>query len=244
MSLIRLVPRTTLRLLVAVTALAGLLLTASTAGHTLNAHAQGSQPPMAHHQWQVNSPEGLNLRAAPSRDARMLTVIPHSTRLTLTSRSADGAWAATVYQGQSGWVDTSYLVAEAEQVELPASGRFIWPVRGRSITTSFSSAHPGIDVDQYPSGGQPVVASAAGTVTFVGGNACCSYGLYVMVEHPGGVASLYAHLQSFAVREGQAVMQGQTLGTSGNTGYSTGAHLHFELRIGGVPVDPLAHLPR
>ena len=195
-------------------------------------------------QWRVNSPEGLNLRAAPSLDARVVTVIPHNTRLTLSGHSPDGKWASATYNGQLGWVDTTYLVLVDERTEQPAAGRFVWPVSGRSITTYFSGGHPGIDVDQFPNGGNPVVAIAAGKVTFVGGNACCSYGLYVKVEHKDGAESLYAHLQTFDVREGQEVTQGQTLGKSGNTGYSTGPHLHFELRINGSAVDPLAHLPR
>jgi len=236
-------PRTVLRLLVAIMALTAVLLTASAAGQTPNAHAQAS-PPLAQQAWQVNAPEGLNLRAGPSQEARVLTLLPPNTRLTLIGRAPDGTWAATTYQGQGGWVDSRYLVPSDEGAEPPSSGgRYIWPVRGRSITTAYSSAHPAIDIDQYPTGGNPVLAIAAGTVTFVGGDACCSYGLHVRVVHPDGAESLYAHLQAFDVREGQAVSPGQTLGTSGNTGYSTGAHLHFELRLGGVPVDPFVHLP-
>ena len=120
--------------------------------------------------------------------------------------------------------------------------KYIWPVSGRSITTYFSPGHPGVDVDQYPAGGNPVVAVAAGRVIFAGGNQCCSYGLYVKVEHKEGVVTLYAHLDSMSVREGQEVTQGQVLGKSGNTGFSTGAHLHFEMHFSGGAVDPLGYL--
>jgi murein DD-endopeptidase MepM/ murein hydrolase activator NlpD len=88
-----------------------------------------------------------------------------------------------------------------------------------------------------------VVATAAGKVTFAGGNQCCSYGLYVTVQHRDGSSSLYAHLSALSVSEGQEIAQGQTLGASGNTGRSTGAHLHFELDLNGSPVDPLMYLP-
>jgi murein DD-endopeptidase MepM/ murein hydrolase activator NlpD len=124
-----------------------------------------------------------------------------------------------------------------------SSSRFIWPVQSRKISTLFSADHPAIDIDEFPSGGNPVSAAAAGTVTFAGGSSCCSYGLYVIVKHSDGYTTLYAHLSSYSVSEGQEVTQGQLLGKSGSTGRSTGAHLHFEVRKDGVAVDPLTLLP-
>lgn len=212
-----------------------------------------SASPAMQTQLKVNSSDGLNQRAAPSMEARVLGVIPHQTRVTVTSRTPDGKWSAVTYAGQAGWVDSQYLVPADAAVEsrpdtscagAPAGSRFIWPVCGRSITTYFGPSHLGIDIDQFPAGGNPVVAIAPGKVVFAGGNPCCSYGLYVKVEHKDGIVSLYAHLQSFEVREGQEVTQGQSLGKSGNTGFSTGAHLHFELHMNGSPVDPLGQLPR
>lgn len=101
--------------------------------------------------------------------------------------------------------------------------------------------HPyGIDIGvKY----QPVYAVRDGRVIFVGGDPCCSYGHYVVVEHDQGWTSLYAHFDEFAVRPGDYVTQGQRIGTSGETGKSRGPHLHFELRSWGTPVDPLVHLP-
>lgn len=203
--------------------------------------------------FRVNSPEGLNLRAGPGADQRVLTVIPHNTRLPVGTRSPDGRWVQVTFASQNGWVDSQYLVpAGAEERPSPppnpgaeaGTAKFIWPVANRSVTTRFGPSHPGIDVDEFPSGGNPVVATAAGKVVFAGGNPCCSYGLNVRVEHPGGAMSLYAHLATVEVREGQEVAQGQRLGLSGNTGFSTGAHLHFELHIGGSPVDPMGQLPQ
>jgi murein DD-endopeptidase MepM/ murein hydrolase activator NlpD len=200
----------------------------------------------------VNSPEGLNLRAGPGLEHAIQAVIPHNTSLTPVQRSADGKWAQVTYNGVVGWVDSQYLVAggvagsgrsDPGPGAAAGSGRYIWPVSGRSITTHFGPGHPAIDIDQYRSEGSPVVASAAGKVTFAGGNACCSYGLYVTVEHRDGSTTLYAHLNGVGVSEGQEVAQGQTLGASGNTGRSTGAHLHFELLMNGSPVNPLSYLP-
>ncbi|MGD9893878.1 MAG: peptidoglycan DD-metalloendopeptidase family protein [Dehalococcoidia bacterium] len=207
----------------------------------------------------VDSTGGLNLRAGPGMDERVLAVIPNNTMVKVIGRSPDGRWINVTFNGQSGWADAEFLKRPDQPSSSPrpsasptpqnpgaaaGTARYIWPVAGRSITTPYSGGHPGIDIDQYPVGGNPIVAAAAGKVTFAGGNPCCSYGLYVTIEHDGGVETLYAHMQSVEVREGQTVAQGQTLGLSGNTGRSTGAHLHFELHMGASPVDPMGMLPR
>jgi len=80
-------------------------------------------------------------------------------------------------------------------------------------------------------------------VTFAGGNACCSYGLYVVIDHGNGFETLYAHLDPIAVVQGQQVAQGEVIGYVGLTGYSTGYHLHLEVRLNGQYVNPLNYLP-
>jgi murein DD-endopeptidase MepM/ murein hydrolase activator NlpD len=125
----------------------------------------------------------------------------------------------------------------------PSATGFIWPVVG-PISSYFGPSHPlGIDIDQFHSPGAPVLASAAGTVTFAGGNACCSYGLYVVINHGNGFETLYAHLDPIAVVQGQQVAQGEVIGYVGLTGYTTGYHLHFEVRLNGQYVNPLNYLP-
>jgi murein DD-endopeptidase MepM/ murein hydrolase activator NlpD len=79
-------------------------------------------------------------------------------------------------------------------------------------------------------------------VTFAGGDTCCSYGLYVIIDHGNGYSTLYGHLSQINVAAGQTVAQGQVLGLGGRTGYATGNHLHFEVRINGAPTDPLGYL--
>ncbi len=124
-----------------------------------------------------------------------------------------------------------------------ASGGLIWPVVG-PISSYMGPSHPlGIDIDGYHLAGAPIAAATSGTVIFAGGNACCSYGIYVVVMSPDGIETLYAHLSSISVSAGESVVQGQQLGIIGATGYSTGVHLHFEVIDNGVRVNPLDYLP-
>jgi murein DD-endopeptidase MepM/ murein hydrolase activator NlpD len=114
-------------------------------------------------------------------------------------------------------------------------------VRGL-LTSPFGPAHPlGIDI-AIPTG-TPIVAAASGTITFVGGNPCCSYGYHVIVDNGAGYETMYAHLSSFTVAKGDRIVAGQRIGFSGTTGNSTGPHLHFELHRNGVVQDPMQYLP-
>ena len=128
-------------------------------------------------------------------------------------------------------------------VTVTSNGGLIWPAAG-PISSYFDGSHPlGIDIDLYNNTGAAIAAATSGTVTFAGGSPCCSYGLYVIIMSPGGIETLYAHLSILAVSPGQAVSQGQSLGTAGCTGYCTGTHLHFEVIDNGVRVNPLNYLP-
>jgi murein DD-endopeptidase MepM/ murein hydrolase activator NlpD len=126
----------------------------------------------------------------------------------------------------------------------PASSEgLIWPVTG-PISSYMGPSHPlGIDIDQYATPNAPIYAATSGVVTFAGGDPCCSYGLHVILMSPGGIETLYAHMSSINVVEGQQVAQGDVLGYVGCTGYCTGNHLHFEVIDNGVRVDPLTYLP-
>lgn len=124
----------------------------------------------------------------------------------------------------------------------------IWPVEG-PITSGFGGRdigagyeyHPGIDIS-VPEG-TPVHAALGGTVVFTQSEAeSGGYGNYTCIDHGGGLSTCYAHQSEFAVSSGQSVSQGQVIGLSGNTGYSTGPHLHFEVRIFGEVTDPMGYL--
>jgi murein DD-endopeptidase MepM/ murein hydrolase activator NlpD len=123
----------------------------------------------------------------------------------------------------------------------PSASGLIWPVNG-PVTSPFGyrwgRLHAGIDIGvPY---GTPIHAAASGTVVLAGWTG--GYGNYTCIDHGGGLATCYAHQSAYAVSTGAHVSQGQVIGYVGNTGHSFGAHLHFEVRINGNPVDPLGYL--
>ena len=99
--------------------------------------------------------------------------------------------------------------------------------------------HPGVDYKGAT--GDPVTAAEAGTVTFAGREG--GYGNYVRIDHGNGLQTAYAHLASYKVKPGQCVSKDEVIGTVGNTGISTGPHLHFEVLQDGRFVDPSSLLP-
>ncbi len=88
--------------------------------------------------------------------------------------------------------------------------------------------------------GTPVLAAAGGTVVYAGPRG--GYGNAVIIDHGGALATLYAHQSRLSVATGDRVETGQAVGAVGSTGFSTGPHLHFEVRVNGTPVDPLNYL--
>lgn len=98
--------------------------------------------------------------------------------------------------------------------------------------------HTGIDIGGPI--GLPIVATADGVVNYTGVQQ--GYGLCVKIDHGRGIETFYAHLSAILVKPGQPVRRGQVIGLLGNTGRSTGPHLHYEIRIGGEPVNPLNYM--
>lgn len=144
------------------------------------------------------------------------------------------------------------IIQAASKPDRPhQEGEWIWPVPGRGyITTYFgwdsylSRWHKGIDIGDAGINGDPIYCSKAGVVivaeyTYIPGY---SYGKYVVVDHGGGYTTTYAHMSGVEAYVGQEVAQGDILGYVGNTGYSFGPHLHFEVRINGEPVDPFNYV--
>ena len=124
----------------------------------------------------------------------------------------------------------------------PSGTGFAWPLSG-PITSPFGlrwgTLHPGIDIG-VPTG-TPIHAAGSGTVLWCGWMS--GYGNLVMIDHHNGLATLYGHQSRIAVSCGEQVTAGDVIGYVGCTGFCTGPHLHFEVRLNGNPVDPLGYLP-
>ncbi len=119
------------------------------------------------------------------------------------------------------------------------SGNFMWPVSGY-VTQGYWLGHQAIDIGAPT--GTPIYASDTGYVAATGWMG--GYGNYIVVNHGNGFETLYAHLSQIRVMAGQGVQRAQVIGLVGSTGRSTGPHLHFEIRQGGVKRNPFGFLPR
>ncbi len=139
------------------------------------------------------------------------------------------------------------------------NGQFLWPVPGYTYISSYYGSrwgtfHKGIDIAGGSIAGKPAVAAASGRV-IVASQTCShhyakwsscgcggGYGNYVMIDHGNGYVTLYGHFKSVAVQAGQNIAMGETVGYIGTSGYSTGYHLHFEIRKNGSHTDPMQYL--
>ena len=148
--------------------------------------------------------------------------------------SAQQEWNAIMGTGMAGYV----------------GGYFAWPVPGYShISSRFgwrtlygrANWHGGVDIAGYNIYGKPIIASNTGQVRLVR-YYTTGYGYHVMIDHGDNNWTVYGHMSSIAVTEGEWVAQGQVIGYVGSTGNSTGPHLHFEIRINGEKVDPLQYI--
>ena len=150
-----------------------------------------------------------------------------------------------------------YREGEGDVIVVESNGGYVWPCPGHTYLTSLfeewrgSNNHGALDIADGSVYGAQVVACTSGTVFATettcthdwGKSSSCGcgggYGNYVMIDHGDGKISIYGHLSGVTVSPGQSVVGGQLIGYVGSTGYSTGPHLHFELRYNGVRYDPL-----
>ena len=190
--------------------------------------------------------EEAKTRAAAERLATVRTKLLQAATVSVIAAQTDEArdardhlaaesatLAARIQAAQGGAGSTS-----AAQ---PSAAGLIWPCDG-VVTSGFGTRwgrmHEGIDIAcAY---GAPAHAAAAGTVIYSGWLG--GYGNIVVVDHGNGLSTAYAHASAILVSVGQSVAQGESVALVGSTGHSTGPHLHFEVRINGVAVDPLLYL--
>lgn len=168
---------------------------------------------------------------------------------------ADVRGKQAVYEAQVA----AFEAAEEEKLALLAAasssngqfptggGQLLWPAAGPMTSAYGYRTHPifgdtrlhaGIDIGAAY--GAPVIASDSGSVVFAG--VMSGYGNAIVIDHGGGLATTYNHLSAFTVSSGQSVRRGAQIGAVGCTGYCTGPHLHFEVRVDGAPVDPMPYL--
>jgi murein DD-endopeptidase MepM/ murein hydrolase activator NlpD len=161
---------------------------------------------------------------------------------------------------QAVWTQMQLWAQSNNVGQIPTSAghstqyRFIWPEPHAQMSQPFgpstywfeprygSYAHFHTGIDLVEPFGSPVFAADDGVVALVGSSSS-GYGNYVVIAHSGGLDTLYGHLSTSLVKVGQVVTQGTPVGLEGSTGNSTGAHVHFELRINQVPVNPTLYLP-
>ncbi len=144
---------------------------------------------------------------------------------------------------------TAKSVLLKKRITPPKYGRMLWPVKGRVVSPFGVREHPffhtkvmhtGIDIKA--SYGTAVRAAATGDVLYAGW--VKGYGQVVILDHGGGITTVYAHLSKILVDEGQRVRMGDIIGRVGRTGLATGSHLHFEVRVNGEAVNPMKYLSK
>jgi septal ring factor EnvC (AmiA/AmiB activator) len=191
----------------------------------------------------------------PNRDGLLHTVEVGDTLIELAEAygsslnailDANSLESAEIIPGQTIFVPGARM--DETDLRLALGELFIYPVSGR-FTSGFGNRvdpftgtirfHNGVDWANAV--GTPIRAAMAGTVVRVE-NQIGNYGKFIIIEHPKGFQTLYAHLNTINVRRGQYVSQNQIIGLMGNTGRSTGPHLHFTIFRNSVPVDPLTYL--
>ena len=141
---------------------------------------------------------------------------------------------------QRKYTQLSDVSAPLPSVSAPAGSGYLWPTSAKIITQYYGWRHTGLDIAGPV--GTPLYASKSGTVitSQCGWNG--GYGCYIILDHGGGVQTLYGHSSKLYVSVGDKVVQGQTIAAMGSTGRSTGPHIHFEVRINGARLNPLKYI--
>ncbi|HAR61932.1 MAG: hypothetical protein DKM50_07870 [Candidatus Margulisiibacteriota bacterium] len=141
------------------------------------------------------------------------------------------------------------MAAKATGPKIASTGVFVWPVEGWISSPYGYRVHPIFKTTKFHSGidiaapmGKPIQAVDSGVVIFSG--KWGGYGKATIVDHGRGYSTVYAHQSRLLVNEGQKVDKGQIIGLVGSTGFSTGPHLHFEVRINGSTDNPMKYLPQ
>ena len=184
----------------------------------------------------------LTQRVAEPEISRVLNVITPETGSKIITADFNGDAALIDNSGEISDMTGDASQPSPETLE----SNYIWPAEGtltsyfgRRSTTIGSRDHKGIDIGG--SSGQPIYAADTGEVIFSGWSD--SYGNMIRIRHENGSETVYGHCKTLLVRTGSTVQQGQKIASMGGTGVTSGVHLHFELIIDGINIDPLLYLP-
>nr|WP_255714565.1 M23 family metallopeptidase [Pelagibacterium xiamenense] len=187
---------------------------------------------------------GQEPQQVASADSTQTLTAPDGTQAAnVVTQTAAAPAAATAPAPTATSQQATQTASVAPQQSAPAaaetSDTFRWPLSGRVITDFAASKGTGINIEAPE--GTTVRAAETGEVIYVG-NAVEGYGNLVLVKHANGFVSAYAHLQNIGVVKGDTLSRGDAIGTVGMTGSVNRPQLHFELRRGATPVDPVPHL--
>lgn len=160
--------------------------------------------------------------------AWLLALLIHSAQAQNTTTSGD---YPTHYR-----VSTGYLNGSVTPSTIAVSS--YWPTTSHKLSRGFSADHTGMDIDGNT--GDAILAWQSGVVEAV--TTTGPYGNKIILRHDDTTTSVYAHLETVTVQLNEAVRAGSSIGILGSTGHATGSHLHFEIRIQDVAVDPLSYL--
>lgn len=197
---------------------------------------------------QIQDAQSQLTNQPPSVTAQLAQLL-ESQEQDLIQRSYQTAW--TQAQVGAGLAMVTHALPLGKSIQ---GLSLAWPIAGFTITQPFGPTnvaleppfgpykhfHTGIDLAAPL--GTPVTSAADGVVVAVG-HTPLGYGNYVIVAHGGGIATLYAHLLQTTANVGDRVVRGQVVGLEGSTGFSTGPHVHFELRLNDAVLDPMPYLP-
>ncbi len=195
---------------------------------------QEAEAEVAEHTRLVN--EANARRSEFEADLAELEAQSNSVEATLRQRQGEAAAA----EGQSSSSSSSSASTGGGQLAFPLPGHRLGSPFGQRVHPIFGSVRMHTGVDIGASTGTPIRAAEAGTVVTAGGMG--GYGNATVIDHGGGLATLYAHQSKIDVSVGQHVTRGQVIGKVGCTGTCLGAHLHFEVRINGRPVNPAPYV--
>jgi murein DD-endopeptidase MepM/ murein hydrolase activator NlpD len=184
-------------------------------------------------------------RAAKQRIEQLVAQREQALRVAREEKAAELARLQRLEAAQEA------LAAQIQQQTSSSSGGFpkgelIWPTNGSlgggvgwrvHPVYGYRSCHTGIDISA--GSGTPIIAARRGVVIWTKSELSAPYGNNTLVDHGDGLSTFYAHQSGFNVSPGQTVDAGDVIGYVGSTGYSTGAHLHFEVHVNGVPHDPM-----